>query len=186
MQHLEPCVQKSSDMTVRPSKLKVRVKHPRQTSEEKFPKEMLVEVKSDGEGFTGAWYTAKVIGSVGNDMFLIEYQKLKTEDESGLLRENVNASCIRPCPPELQHTDCFTQLEEVDAMINEGWWVGHISKVLSEALYIVYFESTEEEMLFERSQLRPHQEWVDGKWVSAYKVVQLITVCYSCFDTFLC
>lgn len=169
LQFLEPCLQKSSETTARPSKLKVRVKHPRGKPEEKFLTGMLVEVKSDEEGFTGAWYTAKVLGSVGNDMFLVEYQKLKSEDECGPLKENVNASCIRPCPPDVQHTDCFKQLEQVDAMINEGWWEGQISKVLSEVLYIVYFASTEEEMLFERSQLRSHQEWVDGKWVSAYK-----------------
>ncbi|XP_074339650.1 protein AGENET DOMAIN (AGD)-CONTAINING P1 isoform X2 [Apium graveolens] len=169
LQFLEPCLQKSSEMTERPSKLKVRVKHPRGKPEEKFPTGMLVEVKSGEEGFTGAWYTAKVLGLVGNDMFLIEYQKLKSEDKSRPLKENVNGSCIRPCPPDIQHTDCFKQLEQVDALINEGWWEGQISKVLSEVLYIVYFASTEEEMLFERSQLRSHQEWVDGKWVSAYK-----------------
>ncbi|KAK1384927.1 protein AGENET DOMAIN (AGD)-CONTAINING P1-like [Heracleum sosnowskyi] len=166
---LEPFLQKSSETTARPGKLKVRVKHPRGKPEEKFPTGMLVEVRSDEEGFTGAWYTAKVLGSVGNEMFLVEYQKLKSEDESGLLKENVNASCIRPCPPDIQHTDCFKQLEQVDVMINEGWWEGQISKVLIEVLYIVYFASTEEEMLFERSRLRSHQEWVDGKWVSAYK-----------------
>ena len=170
MQHLEPCVHKSSEMSVRPSKLKVRVKHPRQTIEDKFPKGMLVEVKSDEEGFAGAWYTAKVIGPVGNDMFLVEYQTLKTEDKSGLVREQVSALCIRPCPSELEHTDCFKELEQVDAMIKEGWWVGHISRVLSDSVYLVYFASTEEEMLFERSELRSHQEWVDGNWVSANKV----------------
>nr|XP_017220422.1 PREDICTED: uncharacterized protein LOC108197345 isoform X3 [Daucus carota subsp. sativus] len=169
LKHLEPCVHKSSEMIVRPSKLKVRVKHPRQTLEDKFPKGMLVEVKSDEKGFAGAWYTAKVIGPVGNDMFLVEYQTLKTEDKSGLVREQVSASCIRPCPSELEHTDCFKELEQVDAMIKEGWWVGHISRVLSDSVYLVYFASTEEEMLFERSELRSHQEWVDGNWVSANK-----------------
>ncbi|KAL3626634.1 hypothetical protein CASFOL_030183 [Castilleja foliolosa] len=129
----------------------------------------LVEVKSDEEGYQGSWYTAIIVCSLCSDKYLVEYQTLQTENESELLKEKAFASYIRPCPPELMRVDRFRMLEEVDAWYNDGWWVGLVSKVLDGFKYAVYFWTTNEELIFEHFSLRPHQEWVDGKWSVSFR-----------------
>ncbi|KAL6146472.1 hypothetical protein ACLB2K_057151 [Fragaria x ananassa] len=129
-----------------------------------FTKGALVEVSSDEEGFHGSWFAATVVKSVGKDGFLIEYKCLRTEDDSAFLREEVDNMHIRPHPPE-NVVDCFKKLDEVDALHNDGWWVGVVSKVLRGSRYIVYFRETCEELEYHHSELRLHQDWIDGKWV---------------------
>ena len=131
---------------------------------------MKVEVKSDEEGFKGSWYAAKIVKSLGNDKFLVEYQTLTTDDELELLKEEADALNIRPCPPEIQHVYPYALCERVDAWYNEGWWVGRISKVLVGSKYMVYFSTTNEELEFEHCDLRPHMEWADGLWVDVSTV----------------
>lgn len=135
----------------------------------------LVEVRSDEEGFEGAWFAAKIVNSTGKNIFMIEYQHLRTDDESQLLRETVYSQNIRPVPPDILEAKDFYLLEEVDALYNDGWWVGIISKVLKDSRYIVYFRDTQEEMEFKLSELRPHQDWIGGKWVRASQVRISIT-----------
>lgn len=129
-----------------------------------------MEVKSDEEGYQGSWFTAEIVGSIGTDKFLVEYQTLKTDDESQPLIERAEASYIRPCPPEIQRVDRFRLLEEVDAWYNDGWWVGLICGVLGDLKYSVYFWTTNEELEFQHFKLRPHQEWIDGKWIVSFRV----------------
>ncbi|GFQ07277.1 hypothetical protein PHJA_002871800 [Phtheirospermum japonicum] len=150
--------------------LSLKRKRSEKALEPVFRDGMLVEVKSDEEGYQGSWYTAVIVCSLCSDKYLVEYQTLKTENESELLREKAFASYIRPCPPELVHVDRFRMLEEVDAWYNDGWWVGLISKVLDGFKYAVYFWTTNEELIFEHFSLRPHQEWVGGKWVVSFRV----------------
>ncbi|XP_057962616.1 protein AGENET DOMAIN (AGD)-CONTAINING P1 [Malania oleifera] len=140
---------------------------------ESFSKGTLVEVSSDEDGFQGAWFAATIIKAVGKDKFLIEYRSLRTEDDKEFLREEVDNLHIRPYPPETIVVDRFSLFEEVDALYNDGWWVGLISKVLCNSRYIVYFKSTDEEMEFEHSDLRQHQEWINGKWVMASEAFKL-------------
>lgn len=135
----------------------------------KFSNGTMVEVKSDEEGYQGSWYPAVIVDSVGNDKFLVKYKTLKTDDESELLKEKTDASDIRPCPPVIQRLDRFKMLEEVDAWYNDGWWMGLIYKVLDGLKYAVYFWSTNEELEFDHFNLRPHQEWIDGKWVISFR-----------------
>lgn len=123
-----------------------------------------VEVSSDEEGFQGVWFAATIIKVIENSTFLIEYQNLKTDDETELLRETADSQHIRPIPPDVPNATSFSLLEEVDALYNDGWWVGVISKVLNDSRYIVYFRQSNEEMKFMASELRPHQDWIDGKW----------------------
>ena len=130
----------------------------------------LVEVSSDEEGFQGAWFAATIVKSIERNKFLIEYKCLRTEDDTEFLREEVDAVHIRPYPPETVMVDRFHLLEEVDALFNDGWWVGVISKVLGRTSYIVYFRGTNEEMEFDHSDIRLHQDWIDGKWVMASQV----------------
>lgn len=158
---------KSSELDMKRRELKLRIKYSGRASEAKFSKGTMVEARSNKEGYQGSWYTAVVIDSIGNDKFLVEYQTLWTDGEAELLKENVDASFIRPCPSEIPQIDHFDQFQEVDAWYNDGWSVGHIFKVLDECKYIVHLGSTDEEITLEHSKLRPHQEWIDGKWVAA-------------------
>ncbi|KAJ0078919.1 hypothetical protein Patl1_22448 [Pistacia atlantica] len=144
---------------------KTEDEHDKAVTEVKFDKGALVEVSSDEDGFDGAWFAATVIEPVGKDKYLIEYQSLRTEDDTEFLREEVDILHIRPSPPDTVVVDSFNRLDEVDALYNDGWWVGVISKVLTNSKYIVYFKNTLEEMQFGHSELRLHQEWIDGKWI---------------------
>lgn len=163
---------KPSQFEIKPKQVKFRDKYSGGTSEAKFSKGEMVELKSDEEGFEGSWYTAVVIDSVGNDKFLVQYETLTTDDETELLKTYADASHIRPCPPEIQQIGYFKRFQEVDAWYNDGWWVGHIFKVLDDSRYMVYFGGTKDEMTVQHSKLRPHQEWIDGKWIAA-SVVRL-------------
>ncbi|KAJ7977845.1 Agenet-like domain containing protein [Quillaja saponaria] len=149
------------------------VKLSKTMTREKFSRGKVVEVSSDEDGFQGAWFAATIIEPKGKDVFLVEYQALRTDDDSEFLREEIDTKHIRPYPPETLVVDPFNLLEEVDALYNDGWWVGVISKVLSKSRYIVYFKSTNEEMEFQHSQLRLHQDWIDGKWMMASKALKL-------------
>lgn len=157
-------------MNLKSNKVNLKRKHSQRSSEPTFRAGMMVEVKSDEQGYQGSWYTATIVCSLSSDKVLVEYQTLKTDDESKLLREEAFASYIRPCPPKIVRVDRYKMLEEVDAWYNDGWWVGLISKVLDGLKYAVYFWTTNEELIFEHFSLRPHQEWNGGKWIVAFRV----------------
>ncbi|XVE82312.1 hypothetical protein DITRI_Ditri15bG0138200 [Diplodiscus trichospermus] len=133
----------------------------------KFPKGMKVEVKSDEYGYEGSWFSAVIVDSLGNDKYLVEYLTLKTEDQAAFLKEEAYASYIRPRPPHAQCARRYELFENVDAWYNDGWWIGQIIKVLSGWRYEVYFRTTSEVMEFKHNDLRLHQEWINGKWVTA-------------------
>ncbi|KAJ4849862.1 hypothetical protein Tsubulata_045685 [Turnera subulata] len=100
----------------------------------------VVKVTSDVEGFRGAWFTATIVGPAGQDSLMVQYLKLVTDDM------------------------------EVDAWFNEGWWEGTVLEVLDGSKYVVYFSYSCESMVIEHSELRPHQDWVDGKWIEGFEV----------------
>ncbi|GAB2287265.1 hypothetical protein Dimus_021647 [Dionaea muscipula] len=143
------------------------------TGTKTFSKGSLVEVSSDEDGFQGAWFSAMVVDRIGEDKFLVEYKDLRTEDDKEFVKEQVDDLHIRPSPPEMSKAGKFKLYEEVDALYNDGWWVGVISKILSRSNYLVYFKGTNEELQFKQSDLRPHQEWIDGKWVRASEALNL-------------
>lgn len=132
-----------------------------------------MEVRSDEAGYHGSWYTAVITDILKNDKYMIEYQTLRTEDEAKLLKEKANISDVRPAPPKIQRVDRFKMLEEVDAWYNDGWWMGHISKILDGFKYLVYFWTTNEEIEFHHFKLRPRQEWIFGKWNFSLRVLLL-------------
>ncbi|KAG8369059.1 hypothetical protein BUALT_Bualt15G0110900 [Buddleja alternifolia] len=140
--------------------------------EHNFSPGELVEVSSDEDGFEGAWFCATVIENLGGK-YLVEHQSLMDEDDPKPLREEVDIWHIRPRPPEVGLVDRFDVLEEVDALYNDGWWAGIISKVLKNEKYSVYFRTTDEEMKFMHADLRVHQEWINGKWVIPPKAEEL-------------
>ncbi|XP_038999207.1 protein AGENET DOMAIN (AGD)-CONTAINING P1-like isoform X2 [Hibiscus syriacus] len=136
-----------------------------------------VEVTSDEDGFEGAWFTGTIVKALGKDRYLFQYDCLRTDDDTDFLKEKFDALHIRPCPPEIFMADSFQKLDEVDAFYLDGWWVGVISKVLnslSETNYEVYFKATQEEMKFKYSELRIHQDWINGKWVTASKALKTL------------
>ncbi|XP_050217038.1 protein AGENET DOMAIN (AGD)-CONTAINING P1 [Mercurialis annua] len=124
-----------------------------------------VEVKTDEEGYPGAWFGATIVGTIGNDKFLVQYMNLLTDDESAPLREIIYAKHIRPFPPPIPSDAGFKQFEKVDVWFNEMWWEGEVSGVLPGSRYIVYFKFTNESLEYDHSALRHHQEWIEGKWV---------------------
>ncbi|KAL8130552.1 hypothetical protein V2J09_019707 [Rumex salicifolius] len=134
-----------------------------------FSKGIQVEVSSDEDGFKGAWFDASVVSVLGKGKYLIEYKELRTDDDTEFLKEEVDCLHIRPIPPKTEVIDRFSLYEEVDALYNDGWWVGFISKVLVNSMYLVYFKESNEEMKFGHDQLRPHQDWMDGKWITTKK-----------------
>ncbi|KAJ8447095.1 hypothetical protein Cgig2_022824 [Carnegiea gigantea] len=145
-------------------------KNAHQQKEEKlFSPRSLVEVSSDEDGFEGAWFAATIVEVIEGNKYLIEYKDLRTEDDTEFVREEVDELHIRPCPPPAGKIDRFKLYEEVDALYNDGWWVGIISKV-HRSKYAVYFKGTNEELEFKHGDLRLHQDWIGGKWVMASQV----------------
>lgn len=127
----------------------------------------LVEIHCDEDGLKGAWFAATIIKMVEKDKFLIQYKKLRTDDDKQFLTEEVDKKNIRPYPPEAVKVDNFKLNEEVDALHNDGWWEGVICKILRGKRYQVYFKGTDDRMSFKHSELRPRQEWIDETWVMA-------------------
>ncbi|CAL5208688.1 unnamed protein product [Lathyrus oleraceus] len=137
----------------------------------KFKPGTLVEVCSEEDGFKGAWFCATLIEPKAGWKFEVEYDSfVDDEDDYKLLREEISIFHIRPVPPKTDDIDEFKVLDEVDAYYRDGWWVGVVSKVLGDSKYVIYFINSNEEMEFQHSELRVHQDWVDNKWVMASKV----------------
>ncbi|MFQ6624995.1 hypothetical protein Gotur_004335, partial [Gossypium turneri] len=89
---------------------------------------------------------------------------MRTDDNSGFFGKVMDTLHIRPRPPDIEVPDQFVMLDQVDAFYKGGWWKGVIIKVLSDdSKYHVYL-ATHEEMEFKHSELRLHQDWIDGKW----------------------
>ncbi|KAF4347401.1 hypothetical protein F8388_012858 [Cannabis sativa] len=106
------------------------------------------------KGYEGSWFKAKIIESLADDNFWVEYKDLVTKDEvSQPLREKAERRHIRPEPPLVPPEDKFKFSEKVDAWYNDGWWEGEISKVLPFSSYNVYFKHTREEITFSSSHI---------------------------------
>ncbi|GAY67959.1 hypothetical protein CUMW_260490 [Citrus unshiu] len=88
----------------------------------------LVEVCSKEDGFLGSYFEAKLVQRVSKDKFLVEFLTLvsEEEDENEKLREVVDATEVRPCPPEIAVAE-FDVMEKVDAYDRDGWWVGRLA-----------------------------------------------------------
>ncbi|GFP87946.1 hypothetical protein PHJA_000938300 [Phtheirospermum japonicum] len=123
-----------------------------------------VEASSQEEGFEGAFFAATILKNLKNGKYVIEYQTLKDDDGTTPLREEIDNLYIRPPPPDVEIVDRFEVGEEVDALCNDGWWAGVISKVLKNDRYSVYFSASDEELKFKHTDLRVHQVWINGKW----------------------
>ncbi|KAJ8748697.1 hypothetical protein K2173_008142 [Erythroxylum novogranatense] len=123
-----------------------------------------VEVHLAKENAMDAWYPALVIKENENDTFLVKYQDSMCNDELGKERVIVDSFHIRPAPPH--HADRnYKLLDKVEFQYGSCWQTGAITEVLSERRYRVCSSQGKEERELNQSEIRPHLEWIDGKWI---------------------
>lgn len=136
----------------------------RQLKESKFKKGIVEEVSRDDKGYKGVWFLDTVVDIIGKDRFQVEYRDLKTNGGTQLLKEEIDARLIRPCPPEVSFAGPFKQFQEVDAWYNnDGWW-----------------EAVAHEVLNSRECLYKDYQF-DGKWVMPSKVKKLLLFIITLF-----
>lgn len=129
-----------------------------------------VEVRSNNDGFQGAWFEAVVTKSLSKRRRCgVVYSTLVADESSqDPLKEVVLCSFIRPRPRPPNSSQVFEVHQCVEAFHNEGWWSGVVSELPEEGgdgSYVVCFPTTREEFRFEAAKLRKHMEWVRGEWV---------------------
>ncbi|KAK1388376.1 DUF724 domain-containing protein [Heracleum sosnowskyi] len=132
-----------------------------------FKKGTYVEVTSDEEGFRGSWYIAKIIERPKLNEFLeVEYKDLvMEEDAQKKLRDRVHLSYVRPLAPAGNVGDVIKVNDAVEACLRDGWWSGVVHEDLGDGkVFLVYFDDPPHKMMFDRSDLRLHFDWVAGKW----------------------
>ncbi|KAL2556480.1 Uncharacterized protein Fot_01219 [Forsythia ovata] len=127
-----------------------------------------VEVSFDTEDCRDAWFPATIFDILRNGSFLVEYRSPKVGDEARPFKVTVDPFHVRPCPPLLKSKK-FDLLEKVDASFDYGWWSGVITKKLEDSRYLVFFQQTKKDKIFRKSEIRPHMEWKDGKWIISSK-----------------
>ncbi|CAN1180457.1 Protein AGENET DOMAIN (AGD)-CONTAINING P1 [Linum perenne] len=131
-----------------------------------FKQGQQIEISSHDLGFRGSWFSGTVVRRSNNKKYIVQYTTLRNEDDTEFLCEEVDAWQIRPSPEEAIVEGSYKLMEEVDAYYNECWWVGVVVKVLSESgKYLVFFRDTDEELEFKHGDLRPHCDWIGGKWI---------------------
>ncbi|MBA0851927.1 hypothetical protein Goshw_029212, partial [Gossypium schwendimanii] len=133
--------------------------------EEVFDEGQLVEVANDEDDFNQAWwFAATIVKPVGNNRYLIRYETLGTEGDTGFVEKEMNSLHIRPPPPHIPVPHQFKMFDNVNALYKGGWCMGVIIQVLSGgSKYEVYLDN-QEKMEFKHSDLRLHQDWINGKW----------------------
>ncbi|XP_076929949.1 protein AGENET DOMAIN (AGD)-CONTAINING P1-like [Bidens hawaiensis] len=127
----------------------------------KFKRGDQVEVMDMGPGFVGSYYDGNIISTSGNE-YIVQFRTLLENDESGLLREFVKAEKIQPKPASVELSS-FRLGEMVDVYANDGWWTERIISEFGENEYIVYFDSSNQDITYPFPNIRVHQEW-DAAW----------------------
>ncbi|XP_060967560.1 DUF724 domain-containing protein 7 isoform X2 [Cannabis sativa] len=138
----------------------------------KFRSGTAVEVNLNPENVIPAWMPAIVIGEIdGKTSVGVKCKKNIKDRDEGVFE--VDREMIRPQPPETSDVDkVFEVLDKVDALCDLGWSVGVVTKTLLIRKYIVKFDHGRKfttEMMFDRTELRYHLDWIDGKWVDKSK-----------------
>ncbi|KAH7537733.1 hypothetical protein FEM48_Zijuj03G0124200 [Ziziphus jujuba var. spinosa] len=120
-----------------------------------------IEVNLDNELPCNVWSSAIFLGEVCPNYFLVQTKNSKI-GEDGLHKITVELHQIRPHPPQVEVK--FGLFEKVDAFDGLCWWVGVIAKVLIDGRYTVTSMRAKEVKEYDGSELRPHLEWVEGRW----------------------
>ncbi|PIA60951.1 hypothetical protein AQUCO_00300461v1 [Aquilegia coerulea] len=122
-----------------------------------------VEVNLRDEQCHGAWFPATILKDIDHELFLVGYQSLRFKE--GCSKEVINATHIRPSPPENFDWKVFAVSEKVDVYYDCGWWSGQVKEVLPGNQYIVLFNHQKKAREFNHFELRCHMEWINGRWV---------------------
>lgn len=143
-----------------------------------------VEVTSEEEGFTGAWFLAKIIDPFPRkkpNHVYVEYETLLDENSSKPLKEFVNRSLVRPIPPqEPEKVEAFQLYDAVDAFYKDGWWTGVITNVFEgNTRFEVTFSNPPDLIVFGAEDLRVHRDWVRGKWIRSKKKQRIAGMLFS-------
>ncbi|KAM3373460.1 hypothetical protein ACQJBY_020096 [Aegilops geniculata] len=146
-----------------------------------------VEVRNEDPGFAGSFYEATVAAHLpsdrgGNKCYTVVYSTLEGDDGEPL-QEAAAAASVRPRPPRAAPRR-FAVHDMVEALHSEGWWAGVVSAVAPapavaggdllprcrpRRVYQVAFPTSRETLEFQEADLRPHREFVAGRWVPAAK-----------------
>lgn len=145
-----------------------------------------MEVKLELERLCDVWFPALIIKENEDATYLVKYQNSRN-GEGVEAKITVDSLHVRPTPPHYVDRN-YELLESVDTVCGFGWRAGVITKVLSDKRYTVFFKHGSEDREFSHSDLRPHLEWTDGKWVSNSKVLSFLLLLsyFSLFITISC
>lgn len=137
-----------------------------------------VEVCSDQDGFSGAYFAASVVRSLPNLRgYTVSYLSLVSSQSSGTvtggpLRETLPARLLRPRPPSSSDRSdsqrCWRLHDCVDAFHHDAWWSGVVVAVSvgSPVDVSVCFPLYREVLSFSTALVRLHLEWRSGRWMS--------------------
>ncbi|CAK7348470.1 unnamed protein product [Dovyalis caffra] len=109
-----------------------------------------VEVNLEKDNVRDIWLPAVVIKENEDNTFLVKCESSRNSDEVGTMKTVL--------------------LERVDTRYGFGWRSGVITKLLAGRRYNVFFKQGNEDRELSQSKIRPHLEWVDGKWISKSKI----------------
>ena len=127
-----------------------------------------VEMDFDEDNSGTTWLPAVSLGQVGADHFILKH---KSSGKHGMEHGEklVHVKRIRPRPPPIEKKS-FELLEKIEALRGSCWSVGLITRCLEGERYTVTFRHEKKEMDFNLTDLRPHLDWIEGKWVTNLKV----------------
>lgn len=134
-----------------------------------------VEVSLDEVDERDTWYRAVVLKENGDGTFLVKFETL--ENDVKFEKAFVDCEHIRPIPPYCQERE-YQLLEKVDACgdnVDFCWQAGVITKLLAGGKYTVFFKKSNSDTELDWSRLRPHVEWIDGKWICDSKEVLMVS-----------
>lgn len=150
----------------------------KQTTESIFSSGTEVEVTFAKENPRDAWFPAVVIKENEDGTFQVKCKNSGKIDEAGK-KVTVDSHHIRPIPPCYVDRN-YELLEKVDVPYSSGWRPGLITKLLAGRRYNVFFKQGNEDKEVNHSQIRPHAEWVDGRWICKSKVKLSFPLFWSC------
>ncbi|PON49925.1 Agenet domain containing protein [Trema orientale] len=155
-------------------------------NEKYFQEGSRVEVRSEEEGFENAWHPAVVVVEPPSGPSAKKRKRSRNDNSNSVVRydhmlsyegskqplvEKLKAYLLRPAPPCGTTADRqgFEPNDVVDAFYDDVWWTGVVFKVIDDDSYTVFFQKPPDLLEFKRSQLRPHWDWVERKWVRPEK-----------------
>jgi hypothetical protein len=129
-------------------------------------KGMKVEIRSNEEGYEGAWFEG-IVKTISRrkGSCKIHLEKFVT-DEGEPLVEKVRLSNVRPIPPHRRLPLPLFEGLSVEAYDKDCWWRGFIFEKVccKKERWLVYFPDTKTFEAYPLSAFRPAQECERGNW----------------------